>query len=179
MDATAAPAASAAPTGGPPIPPRPLGRPRAVPKTSRGPYRKPLSLHQKVDIVRKIDAGATKSATAKRLGLNESTVRSIYKQRDKLLSTVKAAGAEGAAKRSRIWPEAKVRMEQLLEQYLRRQEARAIPISRQTTITRYLQRRQPDDDVEIIDVEEEEEVARDVQEVLEEAPDFEGFASSL
>ena len=146
MDATAAPAAPAPPTGGSHNPPRPLARPRAVPKTSRGPYKKQLSLQQKVDIVKKIDAGATKSDTARRLGVNESTIRGIYKQRSKLLSTVEAAGAEGTAKKSRI--------------------------------TRYLQRQQPDDDVEIIDV-EEEEVARIAQEILEEAPDFEGFASSL
>ena len=89
-----------------------------------------MSLQQKVDIIKQVDGGDSKSSVARRLGLNESTVRSICKQKEKLLSLVKAAGSEGAAKRSRIRPEAKVRMEQMLELYLRRQEAKSIPVSR-------------------------------------------------
>ena len=67
-------------------------------------------------------------------------------------------------------------IEEAMADYKRLHEE-VIHHQRQTTMTRYLQRQRQadDDDVVVIDVEEEERVARDVQEVLREAPDFEGF----
>ena len=49
---------------------------------------------------------------------------------------------------------------------------------RQTTITRYLLRTGNQAVPEVIDVETDEEVDRDVQEGLDEAFDFEGFTAS-
>ena len=94
MDAPAPPAAQRAPVGGPPAPAGAQPRHRAAQRGGRrGPYKRQLTLKEKVKAIAKIDAGASKSATAKALGLNESTIRTIYSQKEKILATVKAEEA--------------------------------------------------------------------------------------
>ena len=136
MDTPPPPAPPAGPHAtvvGPPAAAGAVRRPRVAQRGGkRGPYKRQLTLKEKTEVIAKIDAGASKSATARALGLNESTIRTIYSQKDKILATVKAAGPDGASARKRTRPEARVRMEQLLETYVRRQETKAISLSRST-----------------------------------------------
>ena len=82
---------SPTPSAGPTLQPTPTSPDIKTPRrTPRGPY-KYLSLAKKVSIIARVDAGESKRSVAKSLGLNESTVRSIYSQREKIKNAVKAS----------------------------------------------------------------------------------------
>ena len=90
MNTPSASSSSPTPSAGPALRPRPTSRDIKAPRrTLRGPY-KSLSLAKKATIIARVDAGESRRSVAKSLGLNESTVRSIYNQREKIKNAVKA-----------------------------------------------------------------------------------------
>ena len=75
----------------PPQPPRrdhPKAKatPRATPKTTR--VR--LTLKQKMEVISAVEGGETKASVARRMKLNESSIRTIFSNREAIKTSVNA-----------------------------------------------------------------------------------------
>ena len=83
--------------------------------------RKNLTYAQKLEIVKMIDKGQTKCSVGKKFGVNESTVRGIYQNREHIKSHMKLASSEAGAQAMRSGNQVLLKTEQLLGRYLERQ----------------------------------------------------------
>ena len=88
MDTPPSSSSSSTPSELPTLLPRSPRGSKAPRKTVRGPYIC-LSLEKKATIIARVDAGESKRSVGKSLGLNESTIRGIYSQRQKIKNAVK------------------------------------------------------------------------------------------
>ncbi|XP_076030752.1 distal antenna-related isoform X2 [Oratosquilla oratoria] len=82
--------------------------------------RKNLTYAQKLEVVKLIDAGETKRSEGKKFGINESTVRGIYQNREHIKSHMTLASSEAASNVMRSSNLVLLRTERLLTRYLDR-----------------------------------------------------------
>uniref|UniRef100_UPI00358ECFDF tigger transposable element-derived protein 1-like n=1 Tax=Myxine glutinosa TaxID=7769 RepID=UPI00358ECFDF len=90
--------------------------------------RKNLTYAQKCEIVQLIDNGETKRSVGKKFGINESTVRGIYQNRDHIKAHMNLASSEAGAQAMRSRNQLLLKPEQLLGRYLERQAKRNLAI---------------------------------------------------
>ena len=68
-----------------------------------------------------------KVQVARRLKRNESTIRTIFSNKDAIKASVKAFGTGDPSIRLTVTPKCVVVMEKLLEEFIRRQEKNSFP----------------------------------------------------
>ena len=76
--------------------------------------RKTTTIEQKVDIIQQYERGETTNAIMLALGLPESTLRTIQKDKEKILAAFKAGTGASATKVSSGQPEFMVRLKKML-----------------------------------------------------------------
>ncbi|MCK5921306.1 MAG: hypothetical protein KAG66_10220 [Methylococcales bacterium] len=106
-----------------------MSNPAPGPSGVRPKKRMHLSLEQKVKVIKRIKAGERKTHVARSLGLNESTIRTIYKNKKDILACVKTFGGTSSAARSKVACRALIMTERYLEEYIRREESNNVPVN--------------------------------------------------
>ena len=76
--------------------------------------RKTITIVQKVDIIRRYERGESTNAIKLALGLPESTLRTIRKDKEKIMAAFKAGTGESATRVSSGQPQFMVRLEKML-----------------------------------------------------------------
>ena len=104
--------------------------------------RKGLPQTTKLDIIKRKDRGERNKDIARHYGVNESTIRTILKQRDGILQTAMALGVDGGTShRIRVADPALVLMERYLVHFCKKKSREGVPIDtlniRQTARTLY------------------------------------------
>lgn len=97
----------------------------STPKRSR----KTLTLEQKLEVLERIDNGQKTSVIEKALKLNESTIRSIRSNGDKIRASAKAGAPMNSCKSSYARPVEMVRMEKMLATWIHHQNKTYVPVS--------------------------------------------------
>uniref|UniRef100_UPI00358F3FBF tigger transposable element-derived protein 1-like n=1 Tax=Myxine glutinosa TaxID=7769 RepID=UPI00358F3FBF len=90
--------------------------------------RNNLTYADKFEIVQLIDNGEAKRSVGKKFGINESTVRSIYQNRDHIKAHMNLALSEAGAQAMQSRNQLLLKTEQLLGRYLERQAKRNLVI---------------------------------------------------
>ena len=70
-----------------------------------------------------------KVQVARRLKRNESTIRTIFSNKDAIKASVKAFGTGDPSTRLTVTPKCVVVMEKLLEEFIRQQEKNSFPVT--------------------------------------------------
>lgn len=84
--------------------------------------RKAIGLDVKRDVIKRKEEGQGNSAIGRALGLSESTVRTIWKNKSEILRSIKAYGITKLDTRKRTRDERVIKMERYLEMWINRKE---------------------------------------------------------
>ena len=101
----------------PPQPPQspPKGNPKLKPKSKPAPKatRVRLTLKEKIEIIKAIEGGQSKASVARKMKLNESSIRTIFSNREAIKTSVKAFGSGDPSSRRTVTHKCVVVMEKL------------------------------------------------------------------
>lgn len=101
-----------------------------APPISRGSGRKKLLTHAiKLEIIKKKEDGKGNTAIGREMGLSESTVRTVWKNREAIKKTVKAYGASALDGRSRSSNPAVILMERYLAVFCERKAREGVELT--------------------------------------------------
>ena len=90
--------------------------------------RKAIILEEKLDVIRRYDRGESTNAIRGALNFPESTLRTIRKDREKILSAVKA-GASALATKVGAQPEIMVRMEKMMATWMTQRKHQGLSVT--------------------------------------------------
>ena len=87
-----------------------------------------MTIAQKVEVIRKVDSGRKKREVGRECDVNESTIRSICKNKDKILQMAKVLGKDMGSTRRVVVPNTVLYAEKYLSHYVQRQAAKGVPL---------------------------------------------------
>ena len=95
-----------------------------------GEKRKSLDFSIKQEVIKRKEEGQGDSAIGRALGLNESTVKTIWKKKDEIKALVKAYGTSQCHDCKCVWNEKLIKMERFLALSIDRKEKEGSSVDR-------------------------------------------------